>query len=1039
LFSSKQQQMSTGFPGIGSPSVSQAKDFRDYGSYAANLPPQTIGTHGIPSTPYSKLPHAAWIPYFGIGNTRVQHDPYDSYDQEIRNFPDAYRAPGGREAGMYPNDFLDKLVIKRITQSQQYLITEVLPWQVDTTRMTRTWNVWRFNDHMLDRTPEQSVSRLLTSNQASFQAGLVRYGIALMLEHGFMKTAKGRKNYEMNIQQIVNATVMTLMKGAWVALLHVDHRNQPGHDIPNDRLDSKQEAEAIIQRELDYFGICGKGPNGFLELLEAERQRFLQRTGELPDYAICGRGTLRYANQLAYHKYYFPMTGFGVDENQGKQSMRKGGITVREAPTFNLGGEHKNIAPAEQDKCTTNFLTWFRGNAPVEDFKTAAMDIRTYDYDQDKQVELPYMRALWCTAWFKKSELPGGGPGSGDMPGENAMGNFGTKYDDLNTPGGKMSSEYELSSLGKKFLARFGTWGKYMDACGIRERFIQGLSGSENDEKRALFYRKFLAHRKPAGLPMHQLLHPELSRVLLDSKLQRTISSFIAAIRGEQAESKQGQEQEQRASIQLNRGARSMNLGSLRLFNAGYFQDREDGRLAALPREESLDQKDGSDQQQTREVPASMANGSLRKLFELGFEEVMHAIYSRRVGGRGETGVTISADDFEALMTHVIAAYNANLKDKDRKGFASLELSALLSAIYEGTPIDVIKRIAGKSKTDTIKQLRDDGALLAAVAAELNETFADALASLQPDAFTEFARDFDDDEKLVPKPDKMKSIDEILDMIPITEADIVFFAARENLEPLVEVVGFRNIEWRVSPLVMLKAYGKAGVTWQGEHSFELGDDPIRKVHFGHFTLYATSVVFEPNLVQHAHAVTVHRYLRGGGTRMWDFNRYDHNTAFNRAQKIADIICYGVIPGDERLYAAKRLDMTGWPHSDLAEIRREQGGPLPREAPIYAERLHLKHPPKALILYPFLEQTPYYQTMAFQAFQVRCTGKIGKGQYKDEYVLNQGHEGPDFGYEGSIRVFNGNMSYLSSPFWSPLSHRQNIVSTGLATSVTPYTF
>jgi hypothetical protein len=33
-----------------------------------------------------------------------------------------------------------------------------------------------------------------------------------------------------------------------------------------------------------------------------------------------------------------------------------------------------------------------------------------------------------------------------------------------------------------------------------------------------------------------------------------------------------------------------------------------------------------------------------------------------------------------------------------------------------------------------------------------------------------------------------------------------------------------------------------GFTWKGEHSFELGDDPIRMTHFGHFTLYAQPVI-----------------------------------------------------------------------------------------------------------------------------------------------------------------------------------------------------
>jgi len=1027
--------MTTGFPGIGNPAGGQPRDIRDYGSFAANLPPMTMGTHAIPSAPHSKLPHAAWIPFFGVGNTNVYHDPYDSYDQEIRNFPDAYRAPGGREAGMYPNAFLDKLVINQISRSQQYLITEVLPWQVNTGQMVVSWNEWRFNQHMLDRTPEQSVSRLLTSNQKSFKAGLVRYGIALMLEHGFMKTAKGRKNYEMNIQQIVNATVMTLMKGAWVALLHVDHRADESDNLPNNRLDSKTEAERIIQRELDYFHIAAKGPNAFYQLLEAERERFLERTGENPDYCIVGRGMLKYANGLRQHEFYFPMTGYKISEVKNKERDRKMGMVIREAPTFNLGGEHKNIAPAEQDKTTTNFIKWvYAGGCDPKEFSTAnILNTYTYNYDTNKEVLIEFSRALWCTGWFKKTE-------SGDVEMDSDMalgsynnGHFGAKAD-LIKKDGRPSSTYMLSSLGKKALARFQTWGKYLKHCGRREAFVAGVN--RDSETREAFLATFSEERKAAPLPAKQ-------RTYLGRR-QQEINVFVREIRDRMNKARGAQggaappPAAAAASVQSSEETRELVLEP-QIQNPVFVQQSE---------EKSTDQKDKA------VVPNSLRS-RLAVLYKLGYEGVLDAIYHNNVANAPEPpGVRMTEEQFVFLMEATIKTYQVNRSQKDPKMRASAEteLAAYLLNLQEMPFTDPLtKPKLFTNAVAMVQHIQTKGIELAAIAAQLREEYGEVLRGLPRANYDEFLLNRADNDRADETEGLVGNLDEIpqtldsdiggiLDSLPIEEAEICFFAANHNLVPPVEVVGWRNIEWRVSPMVMLKAYGRAGITWQGEHSFELGDDPVRKVHFGHFTLYATSVVTDANLVQHAHAVMCHRYLNGGGTELWDFNLPRHAAAFRRGQKIASILCMGVIPGDTRLYSAKMMDMTGFLHPQFGELRSLQGNdPLPREAPLYAEKLSLHHAPNALTLFPFLERRPYYQTLGFQAYQKNMGKNMGKGKWGEAATLNQGHEGPDFGYEGSIKAFNGETMYLERPNWHPLSMRQNTVSSGLSVSSSPYTF
>jgi len=52
--------------------------------------------------------------------------------------------------------------------------------------MEVAWDEIVFNDHMLAPVPEEGVSRLVTQQTSERRDHYVRYGIALILEHGFM-------------------------------------------------------------------------------------------------------------------------------------------------------------------------------------------------------------------------------------------------------------------------------------------------------------------------------------------------------------------------------------------------------------------------------------------------------------------------------------------------------------------------------------------------------------------------------------------------------------------------------------------------------------------------------------------------------------------------------------------------------------------------------------------------------------------------------------------------------------------------------------
>ena len=88
-----------------------------------------------------------------------------------------------------------------------------LPWRLTETEMEIAWDQLIFDNTLLGQVPEEGVSRLVTQQISERRDHYVRYGLAFMLEHGFMKTDRGRLVYRMNLEQIRNAILETAYLG----------------------------------------------------------------------------------------------------------------------------------------------------------------------------------------------------------------------------------------------------------------------------------------------------------------------------------------------------------------------------------------------------------------------------------------------------------------------------------------------------------------------------------------------------------------------------------------------------------------------------------------------------------------------------------------------------------------------------------------------------------------------------------------------------------------------------------------------------------
>lgn len=345
--------------------------------------------HGpVTSTSPEASNQVPWATYFGLPKKEVPQDPYLSLGRENYDLPEGYKG-----SVLY----LDLLIIYQIRLSQMYAITRLLPLKRWDKSMTISWNVWQFDQGRLGRTPEESMSRLLTSSFNTGQATFNRWGLAFMLEHGFMNTPRGRMNYRYNLVQIANATIETLCYGVIIALLSCSPMSflssQSMKSISND-----QQRWQLFQEEIDQWACVHKSENPLMNLWNKLNRKILTRTGEEADVFFVPYGTRGKVNRP--EEAYFFLSGKQNDYNRGTQMP---GVSIFESRDYKVG-EGKDEDPAWQERTVGQhayMLDKHLAGIKLCDFRTDMMDIALFSEKDDAFKRLSYKYMVQTNGMFK--------------------------------------------------------------------------------------------------------------------------------------------------------------------------------------------------------------------------------------------------------------------------------------------------------------------------------------------------------------------------------------------------------------------------------------------------------------------------------------------------------------------------------------------------------------------------------------------------------------------------------------------------------------
>lgn len=236
--------------------------------------PQSVGQ-------MSSDPANMWHQFFGPPVGEIKTNPYDKYQYETYTLPDAYSGK---------NIFLRDTIEGFIQENNTWYTTVCLPTQV-TDQIHLRWNAFHFDQALASVVPEEGISRLITSSRKAQEDHTIRHGLAFTLEHGFMNTDQGRRQYMLNIQQIAQCVQETNNYDVLSSILNCNDYErewEKRHSI------IRTPWNEVGRREVLEFAIVQKDPRGF-EIMHEKYKKRLQRYGVSPSMWIFPPGMALYA------------------------------------------------------------------------------------------------------------------------------------------------------------------------------------------------------------------------------------------------------------------------------------------------------------------------------------------------------------------------------------------------------------------------------------------------------------------------------------------------------------------------------------------------------------------------------------------------------------------------------------------------------------------------------------------------------------------------------------------------------------------------
>ena len=349
---------------------------------SSDIPKLTFDSFGNLTGGVSK--NSALSAYFGLPKRNVEQDPYDLEGAENFDLPKQFQGS---------NQFMTRLLISDITTAKIWMVNELFPWRKEERSNVIQWDEWKFDDRLLDRVPEETAPRLLSSRFSTNRVSLIRVGAAFLMEHGFYMTEMGQKHYQMQLKQIANATAETAAYGALFSAMHWPTYVEPYNTQYRDtRARSRNALDDIFDHELNSWACFAKRTDGFAIAVRDAKRAFRDKgNSNDPNYWVIPEGGKAYFTGRPDRN--FLNTGVPNSINSSIQYDLFGNATVRESRGFNVGENRPQEDPMVSQRTIGGFNYVNKNmlqHINPKDFRTNMLDLCVYNEDSDDWQILSY-------------------------------------------------------------------------------------------------------------------------------------------------------------------------------------------------------------------------------------------------------------------------------------------------------------------------------------------------------------------------------------------------------------------------------------------------------------------------------------------------------------------------------------------------------------------------------------------------------------------------------------------------------------------------
>jgi hypothetical protein len=216
---------------------------------------------------------------FGPAGRDVKIDHQRHKRQSRLHLPDVLKGP---------NQFLTDRIDGLISDATNSPFTSViLPYTyIDNPDRKITWRTFSYDEGLASRVPYESAARTLTQTKRSFKAFLVRHGLAITMEHNFMMSPEGRKDFSNQLLQLVGSIQYSNDLDVHIALVSAPSYAQTWAEKYNtsDKTDSQ-----ICREFVDMFGFLQKNPNALDIIIEDAKQVMKLWGSPPPSFLLCNQ------------------------------------------------------------------------------------------------------------------------------------------------------------------------------------------------------------------------------------------------------------------------------------------------------------------------------------------------------------------------------------------------------------------------------------------------------------------------------------------------------------------------------------------------------------------------------------------------------------------------------------------------------------------------------------------------------------------------------------------------------------------------------